>query len=347
MARQRIHNSRAGRTSNSGASWISYSDMMAALLLVFVLILCISLHQYFQMLDLKTQELEEQQALVIIQQETLDQQTLQLAAQQVELDNQRAQIIIIQGQLEDQSAELENSRIILAAQQVELDATRAALADKESKLLALQAELDNQRILLAAATDVLNAQRAALEEQTDRIDDLVGMRRRIIEDLSQELAKAHIRAAVDEDTGDIVLDSAVLFRSNSSTIQSDGMVLLNQFIPVYLGVLFKPEYQDYLGQIIIEGHTDTVGTYINNLELSQARALSVTKYVLELPSLTDQQRTLLQTMVTSTGRSWSNPVYNADGTVNLDASRRVEFKFSLKDTEMIEQISQLLQQSGE
>ena len=38
MARQRIHNSRAGKSTNSGASWISYSDMMAALLLVFVLI---------------------------------------------------------------------------------------------------------------------------------------------------------------------------------------------------------------------------------------------------------------------------------------------------------------------
>ena len=43
----RIRNRRAARTSNSGASWISYSDMMAALLLVFVLILSVSLYQYF------------------------------------------------------------------------------------------------------------------------------------------------------------------------------------------------------------------------------------------------------------------------------------------------------------
>ena len=43
MARQRVHNRRAGRGSaGGGASWISYSDMMAALLLVFVLILCVS-----------------------------------------------------------------------------------------------------------------------------------------------------------------------------------------------------------------------------------------------------------------------------------------------------------------
>lgn len=49
----RIRNRRAARTSNSGASWISYSDMMAALLLVFVLILSVSLYQYFTMLETK------------------------------------------------------------------------------------------------------------------------------------------------------------------------------------------------------------------------------------------------------------------------------------------------------
>ena len=51
MARQRIHNSRAGHgAGNSGASWISYSDMMAALLLIFVLILSYSLYEYFTMM---------------------------------------------------------------------------------------------------------------------------------------------------------------------------------------------------------------------------------------------------------------------------------------------------------
>ena len=54
MARHRMHNARAGRSSGGGASWISYSDMMAALLLVFVLILCVSLYQYFMMLETKT-----------------------------------------------------------------------------------------------------------------------------------------------------------------------------------------------------------------------------------------------------------------------------------------------------
>ena len=55
-----------------GASWISYSDMMAALLLIFVLILTYSLYQYFTMLETKTKELdtenkelEEQQKIAL------------------------------------------------------------------------------------------------------------------------------------------------------------------------------------------------------------------------------------------------------------------------------------------
>lgn len=344
MARQRIHNSRAGRSSNTGASWISYSDMMAALLLVFVLILCVSLYQYYQMMEVKTRELDEQKALVSAQQSTLDEQTLRLASQQVQLDEQSARVIIIQTELDAKAQELENARIILLDKESELNDAYDALAAREDELIILQTELANKEIALNAATDVLNAQQAALTAQTQKIDDLVGMRTQIIQDLSVTLNAANLRAAVDEETGDIVLDSAVLFKTNSYSIMADGEALLNRFIPVYLSVLMQPEYSDYLGEIIIEGHTDTDGDYINNLELSQNRALAVAKYVLNMGSLTYNQRTLLQQILTATGRSESNPVYNPDGSVNKDASRRVEFKFSLKDAEMIQEMNRLLQQ---
>ena len=34
--------------------------------------------------------------------------------------------------------------------------------------------------------------------------------------------------------------------------------------------------------------------------------------------------------------------FNADGSVNMEASRRVEFKFRLKDAEMINEMNRLL-----
>ena len=61
-----------------------------------------------------------------------------------------------------------------------------------------------------------------------------------------------------------------------------------------------------------------------------------------MPSLTSAQKHRLQQILTAKGRSYADLVYNADGTENAEASRRVEFKFSLKDTEMIEEMNRIL-----
>ncbi|MBQ8655089.1 MAG: OmpA family protein [Clostridia bacterium] len=351
MARQRVHNRRAGRgSSGGGASWISYSDMMAALLLVFVLILSVSLYQYFTMLETKQAELD-------LQQQTLDEQTILLAAQQTTLDEQAAALALTQTELDSQTAALLLAQQSLEAQQLALDAAKAELTTMQLLLLQQQTELDskqaeldaatlllsNQQAELDAATLMLSSQQAALDAQAQKIDDLVGIRTQIISELSSALSASNLRATVDPDTGDILLDSAVFFKTNSDEIMADGQALLNRFIPVYLGVLLQPEYADYLGEIIIEGHTDTSGSYMTNLRLSQERALSVATYCLEMPSLTSTQQTLLRSILTATGRSYSDPVLNPDGSVNMGASRRVEFKFSLKDAEMIEEMNRLLQ----
>ena len=344
MARQRIHNSRAGKGGNSGASWISYSDMMAALLLVFVLILSVSLHQYFTMLETKTAELDQQKLLITDQQLKLDEQTLQIAAQQVEMDHQNAQIAIIMTQLDEKESALEEAYIILGDQQAELDAARSDLAGKEKELIILQQELANKENALNAAIQVLNAQQAALNSKTDKIENMVGMKAEIIAELSASLSRANLTAAVDPNTGDIVLDSAVLFKTGSSTIMADGQFLLNRFIPVYLEVLLRPEYSDYLGQIVIEGHTDDVGTWENNMKLSQERAYEVMMYVLHMYREGSPERELLQQLLTATGRSETDLIYYPGTTVvDQDSSRRVEFKFSLKDAEMIEEMNKLLQ----
>ena len=344
MARQRIHNSRAGKGGNSGASWISYSDLMCALLLMFVLMLCVILYQYFTMIETKTAELDQQKLLITDQQLKLDEQTLQIAAQQVTMDHQNAQIAVIMTQLDEQASALEEAYIILGENQAKLQEAQSTLAGKEAQLIILQHELANKENELNAAIQVLNAQQAALASKTDEIEDMVGMKTEIIAELSTSLSRANLSAAVDKNTGDIVLDSAVLFKTGSSDIQADGKYLLNRFIPVYLEVLLRPEYADYLGQIVIEGHTDDVGTWENNMKLSQERAYEVMMYVLGMYREGSAERELLQQLLTATGRSETDLIY-FPGTrvVDQDSSRRVEFKFSLKDAEMIEEMNRLLQ----
>ena len=314
MARQRIHNRRAGRgSSGTGASWISYSDMMAALLLIFVLVLTYSLYQYFTMLETKTKELNEQQAL-------LDQRTLALVQAQEELNDQEARLIIIQGNLDDLKIQLD---------------------DQEKTLADLQIVLASKEADLEAATLKLSDQKALLDAQALRIDNLIGIRTTMIQDLSSSLSAASLKAAVDPNTGDIMLDSAVFFETGSSEIRQEGKDLLDRFIPVYLDVLLRDQYADYLGEIIIEGHTDSKGSYESNLKLSQNRALQVALYCLKMPTLTSAQKMQLQKILTAKGRSYADLIY-VDGVEDAEASRRVEFKFSLKDSEMIAEMNRIL-----
>ena len=323
MARQRIHNRRAGRgSSGTGASWISYSDMMAALLLIFVLILTYSLWQYFTMLEAKTKELNEQQLVLDAQQLKLDQQSIELKLANEELDAEKARLIIVQG---------------------DLDKLKVDLEEKEQTLADLQIVLSSKEADLEAATIKLQEQKDLLNAQAIRIDKLIGIRTTMIQDLSSSLAAANLKAAVDPNTGDIMLDSAVFFETGKASIRQEGKDLLDRFIPVYLDVLLRDEYSDYLGEIIIEGHTDSKGSYESNLKLSQDRALQVALYCLKMPSLSTAQKMQLQKILTAKGRSYADLIL-VDGVEDPEASRRVEFKFSLKDSEMIEEMNKILSQ---
>ena len=317
MARQRIHNRRASRGAQGGASWISYSDMMAALLLIFVLILAYSLYQYFTMLETKTLELDTKT-------KELDKQTIALNLAKDELNAKEQALIIIQ-------TDLDKLQDTLSAREEELENAKAALIIKQQDLDEATARLEEQQLLLAS--------------QASRIDDLIGIRTTMIRELSSSLNAASLKAAVDPNTGDIVLDSSVFFETGKSEIKEEGRNLLERFIPVYLNVLLQDKYAGYLGEIIIEGHTDSSGSYESNLKLSQNRALQVALYCMNMRTLTGEQKLKLQEILTAKGRSYSDLVRNADGSENADASRRVEFKFSLKDAEMIEELNRILSDS--
>lgn len=327
MARQHVHNRRAGR-GNGGSSWISYSDIMAALLLVFVLFLTFNLYQYNTMIEQKTLELNTQQL-------KLDEQEGLIIIQQGKLDEQQAELDKVRLDLDAKQSELDSQALILIGKQEELDDAQATLAVKESELADAQLALNN-------ATALLTAQKEAFDLQTAKLDALVGIRTKIVKDLSTTLAEHNMAATVDEKTGDIMLESTVFFKTASYVIKDEGRAMLDEFLPLYLSVLLQPEYTGYLGEIIIEGHTDSDGDYINNLKLSQNRALSVAEYCLNMPTLSPSQRTLLQSILTAKGRSSSDLVYNEDGSENKEASRRVEFKFSLRDADMIDQMRTIL-----
>ena len=354
MARQRIHNSRSGTgAGNAGASWISYSDMMAALLLVFVLILSVSLYQYFTMLETTQAELEAQQAqldqqqiILLDQQSQLDSQTMQLAAQQITMDNQSAMIIIMQGEIAGKQAELDKQEDALVSAQAELKLSQEELAKALVVLGEKESALNSAQLALSLAQKELENQKAAFRLQTSQLGSMVGVKAEIISEVTSALSTRRVTASVDPNSGDIVIDSSRLtFETNKAELTTQSKQFLDAFVPVYLEVLMRPEYSDYLGSIIIEGHTDMSGSYERNMELSQERALEVLLYIRSMYQNDSVTLKRLEQILVATGKGYSEPIYytyNGHRYVDQDASRRVEFKFSLRDAEMIEELNRII-----
>ena len=253
---------------SSNDYWQSYSDMMAALLLIFILIMTLTLVNSLRLFEEKNADLERQQ--------------LTIEAQQEELDEQKEMLEQVKGELSE-------------------------------------------------------------------LTELVGVKSEIIEALQAEFSSSNLAVKVDEQTGAITFDTGIFFALDSDTVREEGQVFLQSFVPQYLSVLLSDDFRDSISEIIIEGHTDSKGSYTYNLDLSQRRAYAVARFCLDEENevLTKEQINLLRNILTANGRSFSNPIYDENGKVDAKASRRVVFKFRLKDDEMVDAIQDLLGDSND
>lgn len=57
--------------------------------------------------------------------------------------------------------------------------------------------------------------------------------------------------------------------------------------------------------------------------------------------VSNEQVETLRKMITANGRSFSDPIYNSDCSVNMTQSRRVEIKFRPKNDKLIEDMQNL------
>ncbi len=302
----RMRRIRAHKRDEEITYWLSYSDMMAGLLLCFVLIIA------FTMLRSKVQYDEKQN----------------------ELAGKERELII-------QSEELENERLTIEEQGEKLNAQELKLSEQEGELLAQQRKLEEQSQLLRDLEKLMGEQQA-------KLDNIIGIRSELIEALRNEFENSSLSIAVDEKTGAISMDSNILFEYNKAALKTGGKDFLGEFMPRYLKILLSPKYSKYISEIVIEGHTDTDGDYLSNLELSQERAYSVADYCTRPNSdfLTDREKEELEKVLSTVGKSYSEPIYNADGSVNAAASRRVEILFRLRDEEMIREMMDILNESS-
>lgn len=334
--------------------WVSYADLMAGLLFVFILLIGAIVVKYvYVQTDLKNQKQQLQLSEAELIQKKRDFLRLSsdmsetnsalkiaqelLSVKENNLEEANAKLQLTDKEIENLKKLLLDSELArdevkgeLVASQMELGTTTNTIKLKEGELALLSAKLLESTASHQKLVEDLNITKA-------RIKNLTGIRIKVVQELKDKLGK---KINIDPNSGAIRLPSAVLFAVGSYEIKPEAKKQLKETLEPYFAVLLGDKnIKDNIDRIIIEGHTDSDGSYMNNLDLSQKRALSVMTFIY---SWDEKRNPLLQTYLSANGRSYSDRIFK-NGVEDKEASRRIEIKFSLSNKKAIEEIETFLQ----
>ena len=166
-----------------------------------------------------------------------------------------------------------------------------------------------------------------VELEEEKIEEIVEKKDNLLNDLIAAFKEAGIKVNVDEKSGELALDSSVLFGGDSAALTAEGKIFLNKFVDVYTSIVFSDKYAGFVSKTVIEGHTAPVSgsTYESGLPLSEQRANNVKTYCISSETGVDTSK--LAANLEAVGLSNSKPVYDNSGKVDMAASRRVSFRF--------------------
>ncbi|MGC1494841.1 MAG: peptidoglycan -binding protein [Sulfitobacter sp.] len=260
----------------------------------------------------------------------------------------------------DTSNEVEKNAALLAAaqQQLSTEQTISAEAQRQTELLnqqvaALRAQLGNLQSLLDEATardvaqnielqslgsDLNTALARVAAEQTRRAELEAAERKRLeaeTKDLEQYRSEffGRLRDVLGAQEGvriegdRFVFSSEVLFPPGGAVLSGDGQGEIAKVANILRSVAGDiPDEIDWV--IRVDGHTDNVplsgtGEYLDNWELSQARALSVVKYMISFLGIPPDR-------LAANGFGQYQPIAEGNSADARALNRRIELKFTEK-----------------
>jgi chemotaxis protein MotB len=263
-------------------------------------------------------EAERQAALLAAAQKALsDEQDISSEAQRAQaLLNQqvaalRTQLGSLQALLDDYEERDAAARVQLETLGSDLNAALARAAAEERKRRQLE---EAERLRLEQEKKALEAEKQDLEKYRSdffgRLRDVLG-------------AQEGIRIVGDR----FVFSSEVLFQPGSADLSGAGQAEIAKIARLLRGISddIPPEI-DWV--IRVDGHTDNVplsgtGEYADNWELSQARALSVVRYMVNFLGLPPDR-------LSANGFGQYQPVNPADTAEARAQNRRIELKLTEK-----------------
>ncbi len=187
----------------------------------------------------------------------------------------------------------------------------------------------SDRIRGSLSDYVVEDQTGTLDALSDaQIEAIFKKKENLMDDLVSAFEKEGISVSVDEKTGELALDSSVLFGGDSAVLTDKGKAFLDKFASVYSSVIFNEKYEGFVAKTLVEGHVAPVSgvSYDEGMPFSKQRADNVKKYCVSI----DEK---LAATLESVGYSNSKPIKDKDGKVDMAASRRVSFRFIINISE--------------
>jgi chemotaxis protein MotB len=383
------------RNSSDTNFWVSYADLMAGLLFVFILLIgAIVVKSVIIKNELSKQEkaLEKQQNQLKTQENELHQksdvlvdlsQTIAiktdeikklknlLAKREQSLEESQSQLVITDNALKLKSDELENLNQLLLSQNTKIDEysehliilqnltqeqndtinnSSKTLNEYKNKVILLSSQLSKKDESLKINEEKLLKLLKALEDketkydgllsklqaQKAKIKSLTGIKLKVIAELKETLGK---KINIDKKSGSLRLASNILFDKGSAQLKEGSKSELEASFLEYISTLIgNKNIAQHIDKIIIEGHTDSDGSYLYNLNLSQQRAYAVMNHLLTMDYI---KRNNIESKLVASGRSYLDTV-KVNGREDKDASRRIEVKFRLKNEDAMYEIERIL-----
>ncbi len=361
--------------------WISYADLMAGLLFVFILligaiivkstVLKNSLEESKETLEKQSKNIVNKDETIFVRDYEINKLHDLLEKRDKAIESTKKELLISKESLELKADEIQklnqillakNSKItdysnhILILEDIEKKNNKTRIEqnitiDKyKNQVLILSNNLSekkeklelNDKKLLQLLQAVDNRQTKydklliKLQEQKAKIKSLTGIKLKVIAELKSALGNS---INIDKKSGSLRLASNILFDKGSSELKDGAKKELKLNFIKYVNTLISNQnISEYLDKIIIEGHTDSDGGYLYNLELSQKRAFAVMNYLLTLEYI---KKNKIERKLVASGRSYLDAI-KKDNIEDKDASRRIEIKFRLKNQDAMYEIERIL-----
>lgn len=290
--------------------WISFSDLMAVLMVMFLFIAVI----YFKRADVEI--LRDEKVKIELEKTNLNDMKISLEADLAkhkdDINALELKKIVVENLLEQAKKNLEEKTLLAISAQKRADKDLQKIKNIE---LNLEETLKTQKVVIT-------------NFQSFQI-----LQNEIFEALKEEFENDLTRWQAELTKDDLAIRffaPDVLFEAGKSALKLEFKKILIDFIPRYVRVL--RDFGSSISEIRIEGHTSSerrdanneLDRYLLNLELSQNRAREVAKF--SLKNLNSSDEKWVRKSLTSNGLSSSKLVLDENLIESKEKSRRVEFK---------------------